>query len=71
MSDHILSSHDTAAVSDQEFQVDLSDESGAQTAEYGIVMLAAVGFAGLLAVILSGGAVQDLLNGLVEQALQF
>lgn len=45
------------------------DETGAQTAEYGIVTLAAVGFAGLLAVILSGGDVQGMLTSMVSRAL--
>ncbi len=45
------------------------DEEGLATAEYGIVMLAAVGFAGLLVTILSSGAVQGFLNGLIERAL--
>jgi hypothetical protein len=45
------------------------DETGAQTAEYGIVTLAAVGFAGVLAVILAGADVQGLLLDLVKNAL--
>ena len=49
--------------------IDWTDDTGAQTAEYGIVTLAAVGFAGLLAVILSGGDVQGLLTDLIEGAL--
>ncbi|WBL20456.1 DUF4244 domain-containing protein [Citricoccus sp. NR2] len=51
--------------------LDLSADDGAQTAEYGIVTLAAVGFAGVLALVLSSGAVQSLLTGLVEKALSF
>lgn len=51
--------------------LDLSADDGAQTAEYGIVTLAAVGFAGVLALVLSSGAVQSLLTGLVEKALAF
>lgn len=46
-------------------------EEGLATAEYGIVMLAAVGFAGLLVVILSSSEVQGLLSGLVENALSY
>lgn len=42
---------------------------GATTAEYGIVMLAAVGFAGLLVVILKSGEVRELLMGIVRSAL--
>ena len=48
---------------------DWRDETGAQTAEYGIVTLAAVGFAGLLAVILASGDVQTLLTDLIKGAL--
>lgn len=44
-------------------------EAGATTAEYGIVMLAAVGFAGLLVVILKSPEVQELLMGIVRNAL--
>lgn len=51
--------------------LDWSDETGAQTAEYGIVTLAAVGFAGVLAVILAGADVQGLLLDLVKNALSF
>ncbi|NUL47454.1 DUF4244 domain-containing protein [Cellulosimicrobium funkei] len=50
---------------------DWHDETGAQTAEYGIVTLAAVGFAGVLAVILAGADVQGLLLGIVQDALSF
>ncbi|WP_372449426.1 DUF4244 domain-containing protein [Cellulomonas algicola] len=39
------------------------------TAEYAIVTLAAVGFAGLLVVILKSGEVKGLLTGIVRQAL--
>ncbi|GAA3282944.1 DUF4244 domain-containing protein [Nesterenkonia halobia] len=46
-----------------------AEEDGLATAEYGIVMLAAVGFAGLLVAVLSSGEVQEMLHGLVEQAL--
>lgn len=47
------------------------EETGLATAEYGIVMLAAVGFAGLLVAVLSSGEVQGLLRGIVERALSF
>lgn len=50
---------------------DWGDETGAQTAEYGIVTLAAVGFAGVLAVILAGADVQGLLLDIVKNALSF
>lgn len=48
----------------------LEDETGAQTAEYGILTLAAVGFAGVLAVVLTSPDVQSLLVDLVSGALQ-
>lgn len=44
-------------------------ELGATTAEYGIVMLAAVGFAGLLVVILKSGEVKELLMNIIRTAL--
>jgi hypothetical protein len=46
-----------------------ADESGAATAEYAITIMAAVGFAGLLVVILKSGEVQAILSGLVRSAL--
>jgi len=55
----------------QPFKVNLADDTGANTAEYSIVTLAAVAFAGLLAAVLSSGTVQGLLEGLIEQALSF
>lgn len=56
---------------DTPFTLDLSDDTGASTAEYSIVTLAAVAFAGLLAVVVSSGTVQGLLEGLIERALSF
>ncbi|MCS5713669.1 DUF4244 domain-containing protein [Herbiconiux sp. CPCC 205716] len=47
----------------------LADESGAATAEYAVILLAAVGFAGLLLVILRGDEVKSLLTDLVHRAL--
>lgn len=47
----------------------LQDDAGATTAEYAILTLAAVGFAGVLAVVLSSGDVQGLLADLVGEAL--
>ena len=47
----------------------LDPEAGATTAEYGIVMLAAVGFAGLLVAILKSDEVRQLLMGIVQNAL--
>jgi hypothetical protein len=45
------------------------DETGAATAEYAIATLAAVGFAGLLVVILRSEQVRALLAGIIETAL--
>jgi hypothetical protein len=47
----------------------LKREAGAATAEYAIVIMAAVGFAGLLVVILRSGEVQAILTDLVQRAL--
>lgn len=47
----------------------LADDSGAATAEYAITIMAAVGFAGLLVVILRSGEVQQILTDLVRSAL--
>lgn len=44
-------------------------DSGASTAEYAIVLIAATGFAGLLAGILKSGTVKSMLTDLVEKAL--
>ena len=46
-----------------------ADETGAQTAEYGILTPAAVGFAGVLAVIRPRPGAPGLLVDLVSQAL--
>jgi hypothetical protein len=46
-----------------------SDDLGAATAEYAITIMAAVGFAGLLVVILRSGEVQAILTDLVRSAL--
>ncbi|MGJ9402973.1 DUF4244 domain-containing protein [Arthrobacter sp. KK5.5] len=48
-----------------------ANEEGIATAEFAIVTLAAVGFAGLLVTILSSGDVRELLMGLVRQALSY
>ncbi len=45
------------------------DESGSATAEYAIATLAAVGFAGLLVVILRSDAVRQMLTQLIQHAL--
>ena len=44
-------------------------DAGMATAEYAIATLAAVGFAGLLVVILKGNEVKGLLTGIIRQAL--
>jgi hypothetical protein len=44
-------------------------EAGIATAEFSIVTLAAVGFAGLLVTILGGGQVKSLLMGMISKAL--
>lgn len=46
-------------------------EGGAATAEYVIATLAAVGFAGLLVVILRSDAVRGMLMDLIRRALTF
>lgn len=53
-----------------ELLVDLHrEEDGLATAEYGIVMLAAVAFAGLLTAVLTSDTVQGLLESVVQAAL--
>ena len=47
----------------------LADEEGSATAEYAIATMAAVGFAGLLVVILKGDEVRGILMDLVTRAL--
>jgi hypothetical protein len=47
----------------------LADDTGAATAEYAITIMAAVGFAGMLVVILRSGEVQGILTDLVHRAL--
>jgi len=47
----------------------LKKEDGAATAEYVIATMAAVGFAGLLVVILRSPEVHDMLLGMVRTAL--
>ena len=44
-------------------------DAGMATAEYAIATLAAVGFAGLLLVVLKSNEVKGLLSGIVRQAL--
>lgn len=47
----------------------LADEGGSATAEYVVATMAAVGFAGLLVVILKGDEVRSILTDLVHRAL--
>ena len=47
------------------------NDVGAATAEYAITILAAVGFAGLLVVILRSDAVRQMLTDLLHRALSF
>ena len=49
----------------------LRDEEGAATAEYAIATMAAVGFAGLLVVIMRSDEVRTILTDLVRRALTF
>lgn len=45
------------------------DERGSATAEYAVATMAAVGFAGLLVILLRGDEVRQLLTDLVRRAL--
>ena len=49
----------------------LGDDEGAATAEYAIATMAAVGFAGLLVVIMRSDEVRTILTDLVRRALTF
>jgi Flp pilus assembly pilin Flp len=49
----------------------MADQTGAATAEYVIVTMAAVAFAGLLVVILRSPEVRGILLDLVQRALTF
>lgn len=49
----------------------IRDETGAATAEYAIATMAAVGFAGLLVVIMRSEEVRIILFDLVKSALTF
>lgn len=55
---------------DEEQEV-LPGERGAATAEYAIATMAAVGFAGLLVVIMRSDEVREILTDLVRSALTF
>lgn len=53
------------------FKKIINDETGAATAEYAIATMAAVGFAGLLVVIMRSDEVRTILFDLVKSALTF
>ena len=62
--------HEMTSPTDEAEYVDENDpEEGASTAEYGIVMLAAVGFAGLLVAILKSDEIRGMLVDMVKNAL--
>lgn len=46
-----------------------NDDSGSATAEYAVATMAAVGFAGLLVLILRGDEVRGILTDLIRRAL--
>ncbi|WP_394551008.1 DUF4244 domain-containing protein [Agromyces sp. MMS24-JH15] len=76
MSDRTPTSHSTAAApparSRSRFArlaARLAGERGAATAEYAVATMAAVGFAGLLVLILRGDEVRGILTDLVRNAL--
>ena len=52
-------------------KLNLKSETGAATAEYAIATMAAVGFAGLLVVIMRSDEVKQILFDLVRSALTF
>lgn len=54
-----------------ECQTPYESEEGAATAEYAIATMAAVGFAGLLVVIMRSDEVRTILTDLVRSALTF
>ena len=62
--------HEMTSPTDEAEYADENDpEGGASTAEYGIVMLAAVGFAGLLVAILKSDEIRGMLVDMVKNAL--
>ena len=62
--------HEMTSPTDEAEYADENDpEEGARTAEYGIVMLAAVGFAGLLVAILKSDEIRGMLVDMVKNAL--
>lgn len=62
--------HEMTSPTDEVEYADENDpEEGTSTAEYGIVMLAAVGFAGLLVAILKSDEIRGMLVDMVKNAL--
>ena len=59
----------TSPTDEAEYADEHDPEEGASTAEYGIVMLAAVGFAGLLVAILKSDEIRGMLVDMVKNAL--
>lgn len=59
----------TSPTDEAEYVDENDPEEGASTAEYGIVMLAAVGFAGLLVAILKSDEIRGMLVDMVKNAL--
>lgn len=55
----------------QRLSARLGDDTGSATAEYAIATMAAVGFAGLLVIILKGDEVKGILTELVTRALTY
>lgn len=51
------------------FRNSLSDETGAVTAEYAVIIIAAVAFAGVLVAIMRSDEVRSMLVDLVQRAL--
>lgn len=47
-----------------------ADETGSATAEYAIIALCAVAFAGTLLSVIKGGGVQDMLTSIISKALE-
>lgn len=52
------------------FRKFLYEEDGSATAEYAIIALCAVTFAGILLGVLKGGMVQDMLSAIITKALE-
>ena len=51
-------------------QTNYTDETGSATAEYAIIALCAVAFAGTLLSVIKGGGVQDMLTSIISKALE-